>query len=69
MIAAMAQTGVLYHGLAILGGGSILAGVVLGAIVDLHHRPQVPQGRRLRRRRRGADLLRPDARRIDRRRQ
>ena len=30
-IAAMAQTGVLYHGLAILGGGSILAGVVLGA--------------------------------------
>jgi AGZA family xanthine/uracil permease-like MFS transporter len=33
MIAAMAQTGVLYHGLAVLGGGSILAGVVLGAIV------------------------------------
>jgi AGZA family xanthine/uracil permease-like MFS transporter len=32
MIKAMAQTGVLYHGLSILGGGSILAGVVLGAI-------------------------------------
>ncbi len=32
MIASMAQTGVFYHGLAILGGGSILAGVVLGAI-------------------------------------
>ncbi|MGC3990243.1 MAG: hypothetical protein QM796_11290 [Chthoniobacteraceae bacterium] len=32
MIAAMAQTGVFYHGLSILGGGSILAGVVLGAI-------------------------------------
>ena len=32
MIAAMAQTGIAYHGLAILGGGSILAGVVLGAI-------------------------------------
>jgi AGZA family xanthine/uracil permease-like MFS transporter len=32
MIAAMAQTGVLYHGLSILGGGSILAGVVLGAM-------------------------------------
>jgi len=32
MIASMAQTGILYHGLAILGGGSILAGVVLGAI-------------------------------------
>jgi len=31
MIAAMAQTGVFYKGLAILGGGSILAGVVLGA--------------------------------------
>ena len=28
----MAQTGVFYHGLSILGGGSILAGVVLGAI-------------------------------------
>ena len=26
------QTGVLYHGLAILGGGAILAGLVLGAI-------------------------------------
>jgi AGZA family xanthine/uracil permease-like MFS transporter len=32
MIASMAQTGVFYHGLAILGGGSILAGVILGAI-------------------------------------
>jgi AGZA family xanthine/uracil permease-like MFS transporter len=32
MIASMAQTGIFYHGLAILGGGSILAGVVLGAI-------------------------------------
>ena len=32
MIASMAQTGVFYHGLSILGGGSILAGVVLGAI-------------------------------------
>jgi AGZA family xanthine/uracil permease-like MFS transporter len=32
MIAAMAQTGVFYKGLSILGGGSILAGVVLGAI-------------------------------------
>jgi AGZA family xanthine/uracil permease-like MFS transporter len=31
MVAAMAQTGVLYHGLSVLGGGSILAGVVLGA--------------------------------------
>jgi AGZA family xanthine/uracil permease-like MFS transporter len=28
----MAQNGVLYHGMAVLGGGSILAGLVLGAI-------------------------------------
>jgi AGZA family xanthine/uracil permease-like MFS transporter len=28
----LAQTGVLYHGLAVLGGGSILGGLVLGAI-------------------------------------
>ena len=32
MIAAMQQVGVLYHGLSILGGGSILAGVILGAV-------------------------------------
>jgi AGZA family xanthine/uracil permease-like MFS transporter len=32
MIANMAQKGVLYHGLSVLGGGSILAGVVLGAV-------------------------------------
>jgi AGZA family xanthine/uracil permease-like MFS transporter len=32
MIASMAQTGILYKGLTILGGGSILAGVVLGAM-------------------------------------
>ena len=31
MVASMAQSGVLYHGLSVLGGGSILAGVVLGA--------------------------------------
>jgi AGZA family xanthine/uracil permease-like MFS transporter len=32
MVANMAQKGVLYHGLSVLGGGSILAGVVLGAV-------------------------------------
>lgn len=32
MITAMAQTGISYKGLAILGGGSILAGVVLSAM-------------------------------------
>jgi AGZA family xanthine/uracil permease-like MFS transporter len=31
MIAKMQQVGIMYHGLSILGGGSILAGVVLGA--------------------------------------
>src|SRR6201996_3185805 len=31
-IAALPQQGVLYHGLEVLGGGSILAGLVLGAI-------------------------------------
>jgi adenine/guanine/hypoxanthine permease len=34
MIAAMSQSGVLYQGLAVLGGGSILAGVMLGAITS-----------------------------------
>jgi adenine/guanine/hypoxanthine permease len=32
MVASMMQVGIFYHGLAVLGGGSILAGVVLGAI-------------------------------------
>jgi AGZA family xanthine/uracil permease-like MFS transporter len=32
MIASMMQVGIMYRGLTILGGGSILAGVVLGAI-------------------------------------
>jgi AGZA family xanthine/uracil permease-like MFS transporter len=31
MIGKMSQVGIMYHGLSILGGGSILAGVVLGA--------------------------------------
>ena len=28
----MAQSGVLYHGLEVMGGGAILTGLVLGAI-------------------------------------
>jgi AGZA family xanthine/uracil permease-like MFS transporter len=32
MIGKMKQVGIMYHGLSILGGGSILAGVVLGAV-------------------------------------
>jgi AGZA family xanthine/uracil permease-like MFS transporter len=31
-IAALPQQGVLYHGLEVMGGGSILAGLILGAI-------------------------------------
>src|SRR3977135_2934883 len=31
MIGKMQQVGIMYHGLSILGGGSILAGVILGA--------------------------------------
>jgi AGZA family xanthine/uracil permease-like MFS transporter len=31
MIGSMKQVGIMYHGLSILGGGSILAGVVMGA--------------------------------------
>ena len=31
-IAALPQQGVLYHGLEVMGGGAILAGLVLGAI-------------------------------------
>ncbi len=40
MIGKMQQVGIMYHGLSILGGGSILAGVILGAttpfIIDRH---------------------------------
>ena len=31
-IASLPQQGVLYHGLEVMGGGSILAGLILGAI-------------------------------------
>jgi len=31
-LAALPQQGVLYHGLEVMGGGSILAGLILGAI-------------------------------------
>src|SRR5258708_36901041 len=31
-IAALPQQGVIYHGLEVMGGGSILAGLVLGAV-------------------------------------
>ena len=53
----------LYHGLAILGGGSILAGVVLGAIAVFIIDRKFIKAAGFAARRRGADLLRPDARR------
>ena len=62
----LGQVGVLYHGLAVMGGGATLAGIVLGAVDGVHHRPAVRQGGRLRACRRRPDLLRPDARRGDR---
>ena len=45
----LAQVGVLYQGLSVMGGGAILGGLVLGAIAALRHRPRVSQGRGFRR--------------------
>ena len=59
----LGQIGVLYHGLAVLGGGAILGGLMLGAIAVVHHRSRVRQGRGVRAGGRGADLLRLHARR------
>ncbi len=36
--------GVLYQGLSVLGGGSILGGLMLGVDRGLHHRSKVRQG-------------------------
>ena len=49
LTAKMNNEGVLYHGLQVLGGGSILGGLILGAIAVFHHRPEFQQGGRLRR--------------------
>ena len=62
LIHSMAGGGVLYEGLQILGDGAILTGLVLGVGHGLHHRAPVRQGRGLRPRRGGADLLRLHAR-------
>ena len=57
MIAKMSQVGIMYHGLSILGGGSILAGVILGRHDDVHHRSPVLQGGGVRGRRRVLTFL------------
>ena len=62
-IASLPQGGVLYHGLEVMGGGSILAGLVLGRDRRVRDRARFRQGLGLRARRRGADLLRLHARR------
>ena len=59
----LGHVGVLYHGLEVMGGGAILAGLVLGAIGVFVIEQEVRRGVRLRARRRGADLLRLHARR------
>ena len=40
----LGNAGVLYHGLAMLGGGATLAGIILGAVDGLHHRAPARQG-------------------------
>ena len=62
----LGQVGVLYDGLAVLGGGAILGGLVLGAIAVFIIDRKFVEGRRLRAGRRGAHLLRLHARREDR---
>ena len=57
------QVGVLYDGMAILGNGAILSGLVIGAVVVFIIERQFLHRGGLRRRRRGADLLRLHARR------
>ena len=57
-IAALPQQGVLYHGLEVMGGGSILAGLVLGAIGVFVIERDFVEGLGLRARRRRADLFR-----------
>ena len=64
----LAQVGVLYQGLAIMGGGAILGGLVLGAIAAFVIDGAFRKAAALRARRRRAHVLRLHARRGDRRR-
>ena len=57
-MAALAGSGVVYRGMELLGGGAILAGMILGRRRRLHHRPRLPSRRRLRAGRRRAVILR-----------
>ena len=57
-IAALPQQGVIYHGLEVMGGGSILAGLVLGAIGVFIIERDFIEGFGLRLGRRGDDLFR-----------
>ena len=61
-----ANEGVLYDGLHVLGGGSILGGLILGAIAVFIIDRDFMKAVGLRARRRGADVLRLHARRADR---
>lgn len=60
------QVGVLYHGLAVIGGGAILGGLVLTSIAVFVIDPRIQQGGDIRGDRRGLHLLRFHARRGDR---
>ena len=62
-IAALPQQGVIYHGLEVMGGGAILAGLVLGAIGVFVIERDFLEGLGLRAGRRGHDLFRLHARR------
>ena len=54
---ALGNNGVIYSGMALLGGGAVLAGLILGRDRRVHHRPRIQQGRDLRARRRRPFLL------------
>ena len=58
----MAQNGVLYHGLKVLGGGSILGGLILGAIAVCIIDRKFMKAAGLCAGGRGADILRLHAR-------
>ena len=62
----LAQVGVLYQGLAVMGGGAIVGGLVLGAIAVYVIDRRIPEGGGIRAGGRGAHVLRLHARRGDR---
>ena len=59
----LGNTGILYKGLATLGGGATLAGIILRRGHRVHHRAPAREGRGVCVRRLNSDLLRPDPRR------